>query len=130
MTLIEEASEQPKGNMNSRVSRIAVASFLNLTFLPMISFIWLLLQNNSLKGSSDSVLTHHCLFAIKLNLTAAFFLIVVTVLMIYFGGFSSAWTWVYVISYFTLVHSIFILISVWAVTRAWSNKKVVFSQKS
>jgi hypothetical protein len=49
---------------------------------------------------------------------------IVTGLMIILGGFDSAWTWVYVISYFTIVHSIFILLAVWAMTRSWAGKKL------
>jgi len=97
-------------------------SLLNLTFLPVVSFIWLLMQLNS--SPDDRFSSYYLKFSIKLNLLAILALIVVTGLMIVVGGFYSAWTWVYVISYFTLVHSVFILSAVWAMTRAWSGKKL------
>ncbi len=122
-TLIQE---KEKNSTYKAASHAAFASFLNLTFLPVFSFIWLLLQRKQLiKNENDSLIAiYHNHFALKLNLIAAFFLVAVTTLMILLGGFNSAWTWVYVISYFTLVHSIFILIAVWALTRSWSGKKV------
>ena len=81
-------------------STIALWSILNLTFLPGLKF------------------------AIKLNLSAAAALIFVSVLMILLGGFNSGWTWVFVITYFVLVHTIFIVIAVWALIRAWAGNKV------
>ena len=61
------------------------------------------------------------------DVVAAFVLFVVSGLMILLGGFYSPWTWVYVVSYFTLVHSIFILIAVWALVRAWSGDRLLKS---
>lgn len=67
---------------------------------------------------------YHLHLGIKVNLSAAFALLVVSGLMILFGGFQSAWTWVYVITYFTFVHTVFIIIAVWALVRAWSGQKL------
>ncbi len=106
----------------TRASNAAMAALLNLTFLPVISFIWLVTQSKRLKN--DHIDGYHAKFGILLNLCAAFFLILVTALMIAFGGFNSAWTWVYVITYFTLIHALFIITAVWAMTRAWSGKRV------
>ena len=103
-----------------RASNAALASLLNLTFLPGIAFIWLLIR---LKTAAKGGIAHyHILLGIKLNLFAAFALVVVSLLMILLGGFDSAWTWVYVITYFTLVHTLFIVVAVWAMVRAWSGQ--------
>ena len=105
-----------------RASNITLMSLLNLTFLPFISFLWLLIQLN--KNHTDWLTTYYLKFSIKLNLYAVLALGVVTGVMIFLGGFNSAWTWVYVISYFTLVHTLFILLAVWAMTRSWSGKRL------
>jgi len=105
----------------AQASNSAMASLLNLTFLPGIAFFWLLSKNKQF--SNDNIAGYHTKFGIMLNLAAAFFLLVVTAMMIFFGGFDSAWTWVYVITYFTLIHSVFIVTAVWAMTRAWSGKQ-------
>ncbi len=105
-----------------RAGRAALASLLNLTFLPGIGFLWLLrLLSQSSPGGIDH---YHALFGIKLNLTAAVVLLLVSGLMVLFGGFQSAWTWVYVITYFTLVHTLFIVIAVWAMVRSWSGDRL------
>ena len=110
----------PEENMK-RASLATMASLLNLTFLPLIGFIWLLfLHSKTLKNTIDH---YYTTLGIKLNLTAAFALGAVTSLIIFLGGLESVWTWVYVISYFTIVHATFIIISVWAMTRSWSGQK-------
>ena len=106
----------------TEASHAAMASLLNLTFLPVIAFIWLLIKLN--KSENQGIDRYHILFGIKLNLVAAFALGVVSAMMILLGGFNSAWTWVYVITYFTFVHSAFIIAAVWAMTCAWSGKQL------
>jgi len=99
-----------------------MASLLNLTFLPVIGFIWLVVLFN--KTQQDTIDHYYASLGIKLNLIAAVALGVVSLLMILLGGFESVWTWVYVISYFTIVHATFIIISVWAMIRSWSGQKL------
>lgn len=105
-----------------QASNIALWSILNLTFLPGIAFILLLMKLNKCDASSLS--QYHLKFAIKLNLIAAVALILVSILMILLGGFNSGWTWVFVITYFVLVHTVFIVIAVWALIRSWAGNKV------
>jgi hypothetical protein len=101
-------------------SKAALASLLNLTFLPGIAFVWLLIKFR--RAEVGNIAHYHLSFAIKLNLLAFFALVAVTTMMLLLGGFDSAWTWVYVITYFTLVHTAFILIGVWAMVRSWSGQ--------
>lgn len=105
-----------------QASNAALASILNLTFLPGIAFIWLILAIKKIPPTSISY--YHAKLGIKLNLIAFVALGVVSVLMVILGGFNSAWTWVYVITYFTFVHTTFIILAVWALTRAWSGLKL------
>jgi len=116
-TITENDKQQTK-----QASDAALASILNLTFLPCIAFIWLVLTIK--KMPANSIGYYHAKLAIKLNLVAFVALAVVSVLMVLLGGFYSAWTWVYVITYFTFVHTTFIILAVWALTRAWSGLKL------
>jgi hypothetical protein len=103
-------------------SNIALLSLLNITFLPGITFILLMIRLKQTSKISFSY--YHLLVAIKLNLFAAMALILISILMIFLGGFYSAWTWVFVITYFVLVHSIFITFAVWTLIRSWSGNKI------
>ena len=106
-----------------RASNAAMASLLNLTLLPVISFIALLLIYR--KTEPDAIDRYHAILGIKINIIAAAVLFLVSALMIFFGGFNSPWTWVYVISYFTLVHTLFIVLALWALVRAWSGDRLM-----
>ena len=103
-------------------SNAALASLLNLSILPVISFIALLFIYR--KTTPDAIDHYHALLGIKINLIAAAALFLVSALMILLGGFNSPWTWVYVISYFTLVHTFFIVFALWALVRAWSGDRL------
>lgn len=103
-------------------SNAALASLLNLTILPVISFIALLfIYKKTQAGNIDH---YHAVLGIKINIIAAIALFLVSALMIMLGGFDSAWTWVYVITYFTIVHTTFIIFAVWALVRSWSGDKL------
>jgi hypothetical protein len=107
---------------NKLASKAALFSLLNLTILPVVSFVFLLLLLK--KTQSNSIAHYHCILAIKLNIFAAIALLLVSLLMIVLGGIDSPWTWVYVISYFTLVHTVFIIIATWALVRSWAGEKL------
>ena len=105
-----------------QASNAALATLLNLTILPIISFIVLLLIYR--KTEPDTIGRYHAILGLKINLIAVAMLFLVSALMILLGGFNSPWTWVYVISYFTIVHTLFIVIALWALVRAWSGDKL------
>ena len=116
------SSEKANEFQLKRASNAALFSLLNLTLLPVISFIGLLLIYT--KTEADTIDRYHVTLGIKINITAAIVLFLVSSLIIFLGGFDSAWTWVYVITYFTMVHTIFIVFAVWALVRAWSGDKL------
>ena len=112
----------PKATDIKQASNAALASLLNLTVLPLLGFVLLLLVYS--KTTDNSIGRYHAVLGIKINVIAAAVLFVVSAFMIALGGFDSPWTWVYVISYFTIVHTIFIVFAIWALVRAWSGDKL------
>jgi hypothetical protein len=105
-----------------RASNAALASILNLTILPGLGFIALVLIYK--KTKPNAIDHYHALLGLKINIIAAAVLLLVSALMIALGGFASPWTWVYVITYFIIVHTAFIIFSLWALVRAWSGDKL------
>ena len=73
---------------------------------------------------ADSIDRYYVTLGIKTNIAAAVALLLVTAIMIMFGGFESPWTWVYVVSYFIFVHALFILFATWTMARSWTGKKL------
>lgn len=108
-----------------QASNAALASLINLTILPVIGFIALIVIYG--KTEPNTIGRYHALLGFKINLIAAAVLFIVSALMIALGGFNSPWTWVYVISYFTLVHTLFIVLAIWALVRAWSGDRLLKS---
>ena len=115
-------SAKPTELQLKQASNAALASLLNLTILPVISFIALLLIYR--KTGANTIGHYHAILGLKINLIAVAVLFLVSALMILLGGFNSPWTWVYVISYFTIVHTLFIVVALWALVRAWSGDKL------
>ncbi len=109
-------------------SNAALASLINLTILPIIGFIALIWIYR--KTQAGTIARYHAVLGFKINIVAAAVLFLVSALMILFGGFNSPWTWVYVITYFTLVHTLFIVLAVWALVRAWSGDTLLNSNSS
>jgi len=100
-------------------------SLLNLTVLPVIGFIFLLLLYK--KTEANNIDHYYAVLGIKTNLLAGVALLLVSALMIVLGGFNSVWTWVFVISYFVFVHAMFILFATWTMVRSWTGKELTKS---
>lgn len=120
---MQQTASSDKDTQIRLASNAALASLLNLTLLPVIAFVVLVRIYRNCQV--DTIARYHAALGIKLNIIAALVLFAVSALMILLGGFDSPWTWVYVISYFTLVHSIFILVAVWALVRAWNGDRLM-----
>lgn len=105
-----------------RATTSSLLSLLNLTALPVIAFVILLIIYK--KTEADAIDHYYALLGIKTNLLAGIALVVVTALVIFMGGFDSPWTWVFVLSYFVFVHAMFILFATWVMVRSWTGKKL------
>ncbi len=105
-----------------RASSAALFSLLNLTVLPIIGFVALLFMY--LKTEPNTIDRYYIILGIKTNVVAGVALIVVTAVMILLGGFTSPWTWVFVVSYFVFVHALFILFATWTLTRSWTGERL------
>ena len=110
-----------------QASNAALASLINLTILPGVGFIALILIYG--KTQAGTIGRYHAILGFKINIIAAAVLFLLSALMILFGGFDSPWTWVYVITYFTLVHTLFIVLAIWALVRAWSGDMLLKSSR-
>jgi carbon starvation protein CstA len=108
-----------------RATTSSLLSLLNLTALPVIAFVILLIIYK--KTEADAIDHYYALLGIKTNLLAGIALVVVTALVIFMGGFDSPWTWVFVLSYFVFVHAMFILFATWVMVRSWTGKKLTRS---
>ena len=103
-----------------RASSVALLSLLNLTVLPVISFVILFLVYR--KTAPDTIDRYYAVISLKVNLLAAIVLLLVSALIVAVGGFDSPMSWIYMLTYFLTVHAIFILFTTWVLVRAWSGE--------
>ena len=121
---MKSVAGQKAEQIQERASKAALLGLLNLTLLPGISFVWLLIISK--KADKDKIDGYHIKLAIMINIFAAFALFFVSMMMLSFGGWDSPYTWIYVITYFTFVHTLFIMAATWALAVAWSGERLAW----
>jgi len=95
---------------------------LNISLLPLVAFILLLILYKSEVTQSSSFCRQHYKQSILANLFAGIFLLFVSLMFLYWGDLNSAYTWMALILYFTLLHSLLLLMGVLALVKARSGK--------
>ncbi|RMH44485.1 MAG: hypothetical protein D6694_05810 [Gammaproteobacteria bacterium] len=96
-----------------RASTIGVWSLLNLTLLPGFSFVILLKRYMQAKRLNLSQPLHAARISIVLNVLAFVLLFGVSAAVWFGPWFDTAGKLAVLITYFTLVHSLFILVALW-----------------
>ena len=105
-----------------RASNAALLSLLNLTFLPVISFILLLVMYT--RTVPDTIDRYYTVIGIKISILAGIALLFVSALIVVLGGFDSPLSWIYMLTYFLTIHGFFILFTTWVLVRAWTGTKL------
>lgn len=109
---------------NRKSSALAHLLFLtNITVLPVISFILLLITYNRNKARFDSEVLHHYRQSIIANIISGILLILVSAAILGLGSFDSVYTWMWLILYFTCIHSVLIFLAVLGLVKAQAGKR-------
>ncbi|MDQ7048846.1 MAG: hypothetical protein Q9M92_04595 [Enterobacterales bacterium] len=108
--------------MHQRAALAHVLFLLNISLLPVVAFVLLLILYKSPMTQSSNFCRHHYRQSIVANLFAGVFLLVVSLMFLYWGDLHSAYTWMAIILYFTLLHSVLLLLGVLALVKARSGK--------
>ncbi|MDH5433171.1 MAG: hypothetical protein OEY19_04440 [Gammaproteobacteria bacterium] len=95
---------------------------LNLTFLPLIAFIWSVLRYFKQKRVMSQATRHHFLQSLVMQFFSGILLIGVSGLIVEFGGWQSPYTIMILIIYFTCIHSLLILAAVYAMSKTAGGK--------
>lgn len=114
-------------NQNRKSATFAHLMFLtNLTVLPVFSFIWLLFVYQKVKNDADSDLLRHYRQSIVANIIAGILLVLVSGFILFLGSLESAYTWMWLILYFTCIHSVLILFAVFGLMKANAEKPYTY----
>jgi uncharacterized membrane protein len=97
----------------------------NLSVLPVIAFIILMILWRSYTANGKFLATHYR-ETIKASFLAGVLLAIVSVIIVLLGGFQNPWTWVILIIYLTLCHSLFLLLGVLGFSKARNGKSFQF----
>ena len=94
----------------------------NLLLLPGLAFIVLLTIYVRHIKQAPPLAACHLRQTVSASLWAAMILIIVNILIIALGGYTSSWTWVIVILYFTLCHAALVLLGTMGLAKAMAGK--------
>lgn len=98
----------------------------NITVLPILSFVILIFLYNKTNTEQHSILVQHYRQSILANIIAGILLFVVSAFILGFGSFDSVYTWMWLILYFTCIHSMLILFGVFALIKAQAGQAYVY----
>ena len=98
----------------------------NITFFPVISFLVLIFRYNKIRHSKNTLEILHYRQSILANIVAALLLVMVSSIILFFGSFDSPYTWIWLILYFTCIHSILILYGVFALIKANAKQEYLY----
>lgn len=112
-----------QGNSGSNIAVVAEALYLvNLLLVPGLAFVVLMFLYIRHFESADALGKCHLNQTVSASIWAGVLIIVINAVILLFGGYDQAWTWVSIIIYFTTVHATLVLLGVVGLSRAMASK--------
>lgn len=110
----------------SLAGRAQLYNLLNITFLPVVAFVLLVLLARAHWHSPSSLLRNHVRSALFASLWAGVLLGAVTLVILAMGGLTHPATWVVLLLYFISCHSALILLALFAMSRALAGREFAY----
>jgi len=95
---------------------------LNLVFLPVIGFIVLSVLYLRYRNTAPALARCHLRQTFNASIWAGIMLLLVNAVIILLGGYDSPSVWIIVILYLTSIHTVFIMLGTFGLTRAMNGK--------
>lgn len=112
---------------DKKLAALAQGLYLtNITILPGVSFIILILLYVKNKAELHPAALTHFRQAILANLVAGLLLLGVSAIILIAGSISSPYTWMYFLIYFLSIHSALILFGVFAFIKALAKETYIY----
>jgi uncharacterized Tic20 family protein len=116
-------ASSPESRADISLAVIAQVLYLvNLLLLPGLGFLILLLLYITKRQTTDDLSVFHMRQAISASLWAGILLVVCNGVILLAGGYDGPWTWVILITYFTIAHSTLILLGTIALIKAMAGQ--------
>ncbi len=99
----------------------------NLLLIPIIPFLILLsLFKKYQHNNKDSIAYNHIRQTLIASVFAGFFIVIIAVGFYFFSATSPAMTWTIILTYMTCIHSIFVMLGIYGLSKAMSGQIVKF----
>ncbi len=109
------------------IAILAEGLFLaNLLLIPVVPFLVLLYLFKKYADRPDSIAYNHLRQTFIASILAGIFIIGMIAVFYFFSSTSAAVTWTIIITYLTCIHSIFVMLGIYGLSKAMGSQKVKF----
>ena len=123
--LAHESYPGPAAGQNLAIAA-EVLYLSNLLLVPGLAFLILLILYIRKIHGAPPLAACHLRQTLSASLWAGIILVIMNLLIIALGGYTSSWTWMIVIIYFTVCHSALVLLGTIGLARAMAGKNYRF----
>ena len=113
-----------QSNENATALRVQILYLLNLLIIPGIAFIGIYLLFKEHKNTPNELTRNHVSQSMVASIVAGVLIIGFTLLILIFGSTDDAYTWMWVILYFTCIHASLVLLGVYGLVKAMGAQKI------
>ncbi len=123
----ETAPPINKDKHDSNIAILAETLFLaNLLLIPIIPFLVLFYLYQKYSSKPDTIAYNHLRQTLIASVLAGVFIVLIAGVFYFFSSTSAAITWTIIITYLTCVHSVFVMLGIYGLSKAMVGQKVKF----
>ncbi len=119
--------QQAENQQDTNIAILAEALFLaNLLLIPLIPFLVLFYLFRKYAHKPESVAYNHLRQTFIASILAGIFIVLIAGFFYFFSSTSAAVTWTIIITYLTCVHSLFVMLGIYGLSKAMGGYRVKF----
>lgn len=112
---------------DTNIAILAEALFLaNLLLIPVIPFLILFYLYRKYSNQFETVAYNHLRQTLIASILAGIFIVIIAGVFYFFTSTSAAITWTIILTYLTCVHSLFVMLGIYGLSKAMVGQKVKF----
>jgi len=125
--LSEESLTNEQAVKSDTIAVVAESLFLaNLLLIPVIPFLALVFLFKKYAHQTDSVAYNHLRQTLIVSVLAGIFIVAIAGIFYFVSNTSAAVTWTIILTYLTCVHSLFVMMGIYGLSKAMVGQKVKF----
>lgn len=96
---------------------------VNLLLLPVLGFLALVFLYFKRKDDAPPLAAHHLRQTVYASFWGGILLVFINIAILALGGYGGPYTWTVVITYFTIVHSTFVMLGILGLAKAMAGQE-------